>query len=90
MEQLRNTYESLSNWWFDLHYSKNQKRALLVLSAVLIVFSILIVARGNTQVSAPIEITPITVVEPEIIVDVTGAVNKPGVVRVKLLQSKKA
>jgi competence protein ComEA len=79
MEQLRNTYESLSNWWFDLHYSKNQKRALLVLSAVLIVFSILIVARGNTQVSAPIEITPITVVEPEIIVDVTGAVNKPGV-----------
>ena len=79
MEQLRNTYESLSNWWFDLHYSKNQKRALLVLSAVLIVFSILIVARGNTQVSTPIEITPITVVEPEIIVDVTGAVNKPGV-----------
>ena len=40
-------------------------RDRLVLSAVLIVFSILIVARGNTQVSTPIEITPITVVEPE-------------------------
>lgn len=79
MEQLRDAYESLTNWWFDLHYSKNQKRALLIVSAVLIVLSILIVARGNTQVSAPIEITPITIAEPEIIVDVTGAVNNPGV-----------
>ena len=79
MEQLRNAYESLSNWWFDLHYSKNQKRALLILSAVLILFSTFFVAHGNTQVSKPIEITPVTIVEPEITVDVTGAVNKPGV-----------
>lgn len=79
MEQLRNAYESLITWWFDLHYSKNQKRSLLIVSAVLIVLSIFIVARGNTQVSAPIEITPITIVEPEIIVDVSGAVNNPGV-----------
>ena len=70
MEQLRNAFESLRNWWFDLHYSKNQKRSLLIVSAVLIVLSIFIVARGNTQVSAPIEITPITIAEPEIIVDV--------------------
>lgn len=35
--------------------------------------------RGNTQVSKPVEITPIIVVEPEIIIDVTGAVNNPGV-----------
>jgi len=83
MEQLRNAFESLRNWWFDLHYSKNQKRSLLIVSAVLIVLSIFIVARGNTQVSAPIEITPITIVEPEIIVDVTGAVNNPGVYTLK-------
>jgi competence protein ComEA len=83
MEQLRNAFESLRNWWFDLHYSKNQKRSLLIVSAVLIVLSIFIVARGNTQVSAPIAITPITIVEPEIIVDVTGAVNSPGVYTLK-------
>ena len=79
MEQLRNAFESLSNWWFDLHYTHNQKRALLIIGSVLLLLSIFIVARGNTQVSAPIEIAPITIVEPEIFVDVTGAVNKPGV-----------
>lgn len=79
MEQLHNAYESISNWWFDLHYSRNQKRSLLILGIVLIAFSIFIVARGNSQVSAPINITPVTIAEPEIFVDVTGAVNKPGV-----------
>jgi len=79
MEQLRNAWESLSNWWFDLHYSRNQKRALLIMGIFLILFSAVIVTRGNTQASAPIDITPITVAVPEIFVDVTGAVNKPGV-----------
>ncbi|MCX6443190.1 MAG: ComEA family DNA-binding protein [Actinobacteria bacterium] len=79
MEQLRNAYESISNWWFDLHYSRNQKRSLLILGIVLIAISIFIVARGNSQISAPINITPVTIAEPEIFVDVTGAVNKPGV-----------
>ena len=63
----------------DLHYTRNQKRSLLIIGIVLILLSIIIVARGNTQVSAPIEITPITIAEPEILVDVTGAVNNPGV-----------
>ena len=79
MEQLRNAYESLRNWWFDLHNTHSQKRALLGLSLILIVLSVVIVARGNSQVSPPISITPITVAEPEIFVDVTGAVNNPGV-----------
>jgi competence protein ComEA len=79
MEQLRSAFESISNWWMDLHYTRNQKRSLLVIGIVLILLSIFIVARGNPQVSAPIEITPITIAQPEIFVDVTGAVNKPGV-----------
>ena len=79
MEQLRSAFESISNWWMDLHYTRNQKRSLLIIGIVLILLSIIIVARGNTQVSAPIEITPITIAEPEILVDVTGAVNNPGV-----------
>jgi competence protein ComEA len=79
MEQLRNAFESLSNWWLDLHYTNNQKRSLLIIGLVLLLLSVLIVARGNTQSSPPIAITPITIAEPEIFVDVTGAVNKPGV-----------
>ena len=79
MEQLRTAFESISNWWFDLHFSQNQKRSLLVIGGVLLLLSVFIVFRGNTQASAIPEALPITVVEPEIFVDVTGAVNKPGV-----------
>lgn len=79
MEQLRTAFESLSQWWFDLHFSHNQKRALGVVAAIVLLLSIFIVIRGNTQSSAAPEIIPVTLAEPEIFVDVTGAVNKPGV-----------
>ncbi|MEY2628664.1 MAG: hypothetical protein RL066_480 [Actinomycetota bacterium] len=79
MEQVHLAIESIRNWWFDLQYSQNQKRALLIIGAVLIVLSSVIVFRGNTEASATPEIVPITVAEPEIFVDVAGAVNKPGV-----------
>ena len=79
MEQLRTAFESLSQWWFDLHFSHNQKRALGLVAAIVLVLSVFIVIRGNTQSSAAPEIVPITLAEPEIFVDVTGAVNKPGV-----------
>lgn len=79
MEQLRTAFESLSQWWFDLHFSHNQKRALGLIAAIVLVLSVFIVIRGNTQSSAAPEIIPITIAEPEIFVDVTGAVNKPGV-----------
>jgi len=45
----------------------------------LLLLSVFIVARGNSQPSQALQVTPITIVEPEIFVDVTGAVNKPGV-----------
>ena len=79
MEQLRSAFESLRNWWFDLHYSESQKRALLIIGSVLLILSVFIVARGNSQSSQAIEVIPITIAEPEIFVDVTGAVNIPGV-----------
>ena len=79
MEQLRTAFESLSQWWFDLHFSHNQKRALGLVAAIVLVLSVFIVIRGNTQSSAAPEIVPVTIAEPEIFVDVTGAVNKPGV-----------
>lgn len=79
MEQLRTAFESLSQWWFDLHFSHNQKRALGLVAAIVLFLSVFIVIRGNTQSSAAPEIVPVTLAEPEIFVDVTGAVNKPGV-----------
>jgi competence protein ComEA len=79
MEQLRDAFESLRNWWFDLHYSQTQKRALLVMGLLILLLSVFIVARGNSQPNEAMEVIPITIAEPEIFVDVTGAVNKPGV-----------
>ena len=79
MEQLRNAFESLRNWWFELHYSQTQKRALLVIGSLILLLSVFIVARGNSQPNEAIQVVPITIAEPEIFVDVTGAVNKPGV-----------
>jgi competence protein ComEA len=79
MEQLRNAFESLRNWWFDLHYSQTQKRALLVIGSLLLLLSVFIVARGNSQPDEAMQVIPITIAEPEIFVDVTGAVNNPGV-----------
>jgi len=79
MEQLRDAFESLRNWWFDLHYSQTQKRTLLIIGSLLLLLSVFIVARGNSQPNEAMQVVPITIAEPEIFVDVTGAVNKPGV-----------
>ena len=79
MDLLRNAFESISQWWFDLHFSRNQKIALAIVAAIVLALSVLIVLRGNTQITADPEIIPITIAEPEIFVDVTGAVNRPGV-----------
>ena len=53
--------------------------ALAILASIVLVLSIFVVFRGNTQEDSAPEITPITIAEPEIFVDVTGAVNRPGV-----------
>jgi len=79
MDQLRNAFESVTQWWFDLHFSRNQKIALSIIASVVLALSVLIVLRGNTQINSAPEIIPITIAEPEIFVDVTGAVNNPGV-----------
>ena len=79
MEYFAQLFESLSTWWFDLNFTSLQKRALLAVSGLVILLSIFIVVRGNThKVTAP----PVVVTEiaaPQIFVDVTGAVNNPGV-----------
>jgi competence protein ComEA len=79
MDQLRTAFDSLSQWWFDLHFTRQQKIALGIIAAIVLIVSLLMVLRGNTQINPAPEIIPITISEPEIFVDVTGAVNNPGV-----------
>jgi competence protein ComEA len=79
MDQLRDAFESITQWWFDLHFSRNQKIALSIIASVVLALSVLIVLRGNTQINSAPEIIPVTIAEPEIFVDVAGAVNNPGV-----------
>lgn len=79
MEQLRAAFDSISQWWFDLHFSNKQKKALSVIAIVIILGSVVVVVQGNSSPQASAEILPITIAEPEIFVDVTGAVNNPGV-----------
>ena len=79
MNHITQALENIRSWWYELHYSQVQKRALLIISAIILIISSLIVVRGSSHevVAPPIVAVQISV--PEIIVDVTGAVNKPGV-----------
>ena len=83
MEQIRSAFDAVSQWWFDLHFSNNQKKALAVIAAFVLLISLFLVGRGNSEPQAAPEIIPITIAEPEIFVDVTGAVNNPGVYSLK-------
>lgn len=79
MEYLSQIFEKLATWWFDLNFTPIQKRTLLAISALVVVMSVFIVMRGNTE---KVTVPPVIVEQvqvPEIFVDVTGAVNTPGV-----------
>jgi len=79
MNQITQAFETISSWWYELHYSRMQKRALLTLSVLILAASSLIVVRGNSHEVLTPPLIPIQITAPEIFVDVTGAVNKPGV-----------
>lgn len=79
MEYFSQLFETIATWWYDLNFTSFQKRALLIVGALLAVLSLAVVLRGNTsEVTAP-PLVPIEIAAPEIFVDVTGAVNNPGV-----------
>jgi competence protein ComEA len=79
MEYFSQIFEKLASWWFDLNFTPIQKRALLAVSAVAVVLSIFIVFKGNTGEITPPPVVVEQVQAPQIFVDVTGAVNTPGV-----------
>jgi len=78
---MENQYlEKVQNWWNDLQYSSTQKRALAVVALLVLLISGLFVVRGTSQevVAAPIALD-IATVAPLLVIDVSGAVTKPGV-----------
>lgn len=79
MEYFSQIFEKLATWWFDLNFTPIQKRALLAVSAVVVVLSVFIVVQGNTGEITPPPVVVEQVQAPQIFVDVTGAVNTPGV-----------
>ena len=79
MEYFSQIFEKLATWWFDLNFTPIQKRALLAVSAVVVVLSVSIVVKGNTGEITPPPVVVEQVQAPQIFVDVTGAVNTPGV-----------
>lgn len=79
MDYFSQIFEKLTTWWFDLNFTPVQKRALLAMSAIVVVISVFIVIRGNTDEITPPPVVVEQVQAPQIFVDVTGAVNTPGV-----------
>ncbi len=87
MEYFSQIFEKLATWWFDLNFTPIQKRALLGMSAVVVVLSIFIVIRGNTDEITPPPVVVEQVQAPQIFVDVTGAGNTYGHPAVQTLEA---
>ena len=81
MNQIRNTLNNARNWWDDLNFSPLQRKSLTVLAGVIVASSTFLVVRGSSQeivqaAPAQIEMPTATTM---LMVDVAGAVLKPGV-----------
>jgi competence protein ComEA len=68
--------ERLQDWIESLHFTPIHKRALIIAFAVVCVVSVAVVARGHSQ--PIVEVAPIVVEPPKVMVDVAGGVKKPG------------
>ena len=79
MEKIKDLWERINYWWHDLAYSHIQKRALLIMGVGLLVLSSFVVFRGSSKEVIAAPQIPIEIAIPEVIVDVAGAVNNPGV-----------
>lgn len=79
MNKLLNSVDAIKSWWFDLDFTPFQKRAMLIIAIVITMTSTIFLFNGRTQVVAAVEPPAPVVVAPDIIVDVAGAVARPGV-----------
>ena len=82
MNQIRNTLDNARNWWDDLRFSPLQRKSLMVLAGVVVASSSFLVLRGSSQEivqTAPTQIEMPATSTIMLMVDVAGAVLKPGV-----------
>lgn len=68
--------ERLQEWVEDLHFTAIHKRALIAAFAVVCAVSVAVVTRGHSE--PVVEVAPIVVAPPKVMVDVAGGVKSPG------------
>jgi competence protein ComEA len=73
-------FEKVNTWWSELHYTSIQKKGLAIIAILVVAISALFVTRGSSQevIAAPVEFEA-PAVSQTLIIDVAGAVKKPGV-----------
>ena len=75
--------ENIKNWWSDLHYTTPQKRSLAVVAVLVLLSSSFFIIRSSFA-SETITPPPLVIenVQAPLVIDIQGAVVKPGVYRV--------
>lgn len=74
VDELRDRF---GNWVDGLAFTSIHKRALLAVFILVVLVSVVIVSRGHSQ--PVLEVAPIVVEAPKVMVDVAGGVKTPGV-----------
>jgi competence protein ComEA len=73
--------ENLRIWWSELHYTTNQKRSLAIISVLVLATSTFFIVKTSTPSEAIVAPLTVEVALSEIIIDVEGEVENPGVYR---------
>lgn len=73
--------ENLRIWWSELHYTTNQKRSLAIIGLLVLATSTFFIVKTSTPSEAIVAPLTVEVALSEIIIDVEGEVENPGVYR---------
>ncbi len=73
--------ENLRIWWSELHYTTNQKRSLAIIGLLVLATSTFFIVKTSTPSEAIVAPLTVEVSLSEIIIDVEGEVENPGVYR---------
>ena len=73
--------ENLRIWWSELHYTTNQKRSLAIIGVLVFATSTFFIVKTSTPSEAIVAPLTVEVALSEIIIDVEGEVENPGVYR---------
>ena len=82
MNTFLDTLDAIKNWWHELHFSPLHKRALALLATLILFISTFFIINGRSQevvAMTPPEVLGTDPVVAQVVVDVAGGVNRPGV-----------